>query len=407
MLLTAAGESIYVTNYLSGTLSVINSDTYEIIKTVILTPTCNYVAVSPNGLYVYVGNYLDDTVTVIETAGYSIVHTITMPANSRTSGIAFTPDGLYAYVANNQIDSVSVLETTGYSIITTISLPAGSHPLQIAINPNGDYAYIANKGDGTVSVIQTSNNTLLTTFPATVPPNSNAGSNCIAINSSGTREYVTNFESRTVTIIKDNSLFDKISLASNPSFIAISPNNSYAYITLSLINSVAVLEFPSKIVLTTIAIRQNSSPAQIAIHPNGDFAYVTEPNTNSLAIIDLTNNTYLESINTGTGAKGVAVNPFPQRTNVNPPNNFLGQSMLNNFILASEHFNNLSWNTPNSRIAGYRLSRNGILIANLPSNTIEYEDHNRPIGQTDIYSLVAYNENGLNSMPISLTIRTD
>lgn len=64
-------------------------------------------------------------VSVIDTATNAVIKTITVGNNPRY--IAITPDGTKAYVANENSNSVSVINIATNDVITTI--PVGNDPL--------------------------------------------------------------------------------------------------------------------------------------------------------------------------------------------------------------------------------------------------------------------------------------
>jgi YVTN family beta-propeller protein len=149
------------------------------------------VAVTPDGNTVYVANFIDGTVSVIATATDTV--TATIPVGSGPLGVAVTPDGSRVYVTNFQDNTVSVIATASNTVTTTI--PVGSGPLGVAVTPDGSTVYVANEaagtvagssrsrllsvsptsrakpsGSGTVSVIATASNTVTATIPGFSEP---------------------------------------------------------------------------------------------------------------------------------------------------------------------------------------------------------------------------------------------
>ena len=59
------------------------------------------VAVTPDGTKVYVTNYGSNTVSVIDTATNTVTATVTVGTNPR--GVAVSPDGKKVYVANQTV----------------------------------------------------------------------------------------------------------------------------------------------------------------------------------------------------------------------------------------------------------------------------------------------------------------
>src|SRR5262249_29582243 len=80
------------------------------------------VAVSPNGTRIYVTNFNSNTVSVINPATNTVIATI--PVGSGPEGVVFSPDGTRAYVANSVNNSLSVIDTTTNSVINTVAVGA-------------------------------------------------------------------------------------------------------------------------------------------------------------------------------------------------------------------------------------------------------------------------------------------
>src|SRR2546427_8537450 len=89
----------YVTNASSGSVSVIDAATRQVVATVPVGKNPLGVAVTPNGGFVYVTNQLSNSVSVIATATNTVVATV--PVGTLPFAVAITPDGSLAYVANS------------------------------------------------------------------------------------------------------------------------------------------------------------------------------------------------------------------------------------------------------------------------------------------------------------------
>jgi YVTN family beta-propeller protein len=66
------------------------------------------VAFSPDGTRAYVANFGDDTVSVINTATSTVSKTLTV--GDGPVGVAVSPDGTHLYVANSGDDTVRAIE---------------------------------------------------------------------------------------------------------------------------------------------------------------------------------------------------------------------------------------------------------------------------------------------------------
>lgn len=142
----------------------------------------------------------------------------------------------------------------------------------------------------------------------------------IAITPDNNYAYVTDDGSDSVLVIDTNPsspTFNTLISAPNllgvfngPSGIAITPNGQYAYVANSASNNVLAIDtnplsttFNSVIATLTGPF---DSPNSIAMTPNGNYAYVTNAGNNSITVINLANNTILTTPN----LNGILNSPF-------------------------------------------------------------------------------------------------
>jgi len=290
---------MYVTNYSSNAVSVINTSTNTIVNTITVGTRPYGIAITPNGLYAYVTNYGSANVSVINTTTNTVVSTITV--GTSPEGIAITPNGLYVYVTHGS-GTVSVINTTTNTVVSTITV--GTSPFGIAITPNGLYAYVANSSSNTVSVINTATNTVVDTI--------SVGSNSfdITITPNGRYAYIPYLGGSSVLVIdtSTNTVVDTISVGTSPYGIAITPNGLYVYVTNIGSSNVSVIDTATNTVINTISI--GGSPYDIAITPNGLYAYVTNRSSNTVSVINTATNTVVDTISVGSNSFIVASTPY-------------------------------------------------------------------------------------------------
>ncbi len=185
----------YITNFNSGTVSVIDTANNSVIATVPVGTNPWGVAVSPDGIKVYVTNVGSNSISVIDTANNTVIATLS--GFNGPYGIAVNREGTRVYVANMNSNTVSVIDMTTNTIIATVS--GLSNPVGVAVNPAGTRAYVTSTGNilirGTVSVIDTTTNNVIATVNGLNNP---VG---VAVNPAGTNVYVANAGSNTVSVI--------------------------------------------------------------------------------------------------------------------------------------------------------------------------------------------------------------
>jgi len=247
------------------------------------------------------------------------------------SAIAITPDNHFAYVANNNNyglvggDTVSVLNLKNNILKKTISDSSFSEPYTVTINPKGTRAYVTNSNSTTISVIDISTNTVSEII------NGFDGPSGMAITPDGNKAYVNNYggpeglvsgNGKTVRVVdlRTNTIVGSpIIVGLAPAALAMTPDGKYVYVINYVdgnpgTGTMSVIRTSDDTVVGTIS--GFSGPFAIAIAPNGKYACVTnfgsnnfEPIGTTVSIIKLKDNTVVSTINLGIQPSGVAITP--------------------------------------------------------------------------------------------------
>jgi len=281
------------------------------------------IAVSPDEEFAYVSNFMEGTVSVINTSDNSVIDEI--PVGSYPVGISVTPDdGLYAYVCNLLDDTVSVIRTedntvidTDPSTVETDPIPVGEGPFGISVTPDGGFAYVTNYYENTVSVIDTAINKVIDTDPSTVeidPIPVGEGPSGISVTPDGGFAYVTNYYENTVSVIDtfNNKLIDTdpstveidpITVGNEPAGISMTPDGAYAYVSNSGDDvaddvtgdstgdgTVSVIRTCDNTVVDTIQVGKQPYGG-IAVSPDGMFVYVGNFEDGTVSVIGISDET--------------------------------------------------------------------------------------------------------------------
>ena len=237
--------------------------------TLLLTSAAPMASAAP---FAYMANQGSNSVSVVDAANPAQPHVVaTIPVGTLPSDVAVNPAGTRAYVVNYIDESLSVIDTATQTVVQTLAR-VGTLPNAVAVHPNGTRVYVAN-GIGTISVVDT------TVQPHTVIDQITGFGNLmgIAINSAGTRLYVT--DANAPHTGGDGSVFAiDLSGASGP------------------------VRFPV-----------GNAPMGIAVNSSGTRVYAvgSDPinETGLLWVINTENNTLEATVGVGDGPVGVAVNP--------------------------------------------------------------------------------------------------
>jgi YVTN family beta-propeller protein len=195
-----------------GSVSVINTATNTVIKTILIPYEPTGVAVSLDETRLYVvnacgavdcessANFAPGHVSVIDVkAGSGTENTVigTIPLTDLFSiGIAVSQDGSRLYVTNlfdptESFSTVSVIDTTLGSVIDSIVVPP--FPTGIVLNPNSPRLYVVTE-EGGLSVADTTSDTLINY-------NNIEGIGGLAITPDGARLYAPDLEDELIDVI--------------------------------------------------------------------------------------------------------------------------------------------------------------------------------------------------------------
>jgi len=165
------------------------------------------------------------------------------------------------------------------------------------------FAYVTNQGSNNVSVINTETNTA----NATVTVGSNPS--VVAITPDAAFAYVTNQASNNVSVIntETNTVDATVTVGSTPFGVAIKADGAFAYVTNQGSNNVSVISTETNTVDATVTV--GSNPIGVAITPDGAFAYVTNLISNSASVINTETNTVDATVTVGSSPIGVAITP--------------------------------------------------------------------------------------------------
>jgi YVTN family beta-propeller protein len=148
----SAAKRLYVANHDSDTLSVINSQTYAVIKTVPGGDGPNGVAYNPANHLIYIAAGNANKVRILRASDYTLVTKIAVGASP--NGIAVNATTNRIYVTNYGSGTVSVINGTTNKVIQTLSV--GVEPAQVAVNPLTNQAFVSLHGEGRIAVINSS-----------------------------------------------------------------------------------------------------------------------------------------------------------------------------------------------------------------------------------------------------------
>ena len=236
---------------------------------------------------IYVANYTSNNVTVINGVTNTVVATVTDPNANGPTAVAVNPVTNQIYVANYNSNNVTVIDGTTSTVIASVDV--GTTPIAVAVNPATTMIYVANYGSNNVSVIAGATNTIV----AAVTDPSAQGPTAVGANPVTNTIYVANYGvnsdfSSAVTVINgaDNSVTSlSDAYASEPYAVAVNPVTNKIYVpdyNSAQVsegvyeNFVEVIDGATNTITDVFIPTPNADPVAVAVNPVTNMIYVAD-----------------------------------------------------------------------------------------------------------------------------------
>lgn len=361
------GTRVFVTDRVSGMISVIDTGTDTLVDTVNVEGSPDNIVIGPGETVdtppgtgypgsekpvpclLYVCNYFNDSISVIDIAAGHIVNRI--KTGSGPVGIAISDDGERIYVVNERSDDVYVIDNSTMSVVTAIKV--GKSPHGIALSPSGSHLYTANTFSNDVSVIDTGTNKVVDTIKV-----GHILPYCIAVSPGGRRVYVAGQIGDSISVInaitgrvtgeidmgsrttdltfspdgsmvyaahgsnntnskvsaidtKTNRVKANVNVSDIPSGIAISPDGSTMYVPIGDRGTITVIDAKTMTIRSTISLDSPAEAARytlwdVAVSPDGRNIYAICGDSGKAYVIDAVSGTVIDSIDAGTNPIAIA-----------------------------------------------------------------------------------------------------
>ena len=273
------------------------------------TGSCPVFVQSRENLNAYVANNCAGTVSVISLTTLNLRNTVAV--GSGPVGLAELPGGSKVYVANQGSNSVTVINTSDLST-STITAGIGSAPSYIEASSDSACVYVANQASGTVSTINTATDTVVA-----APLAVGAGPNFLRFDATLRRLYVVNTAGNSVSVIAHivdtagnctPSLLTTtpIAVGAQPTSMAVLADGTRAYVTNRGSNSVSVIDASSLQVRKTIDLTNVSGlpsgtaaglgPISVDAAPDSSRVYTANHDSGNFSIIQTGNDSLFNNV---------------------------------------------------------------------------------------------------------------
>lgn len=185
-----------VANKHDDTLSLVDIDRLEVLKTIPTGPNPHEMVITPDQRVMYLSNYAPpgNTISVIDLERFEHVKQIPTGEFTRIHGAAVAPDGAHAYFTAGQTGYVVEVDARAHEV--TRGIPThGAISHMVLVSPDGRRLYTANIESRNVSVLDRASGALLTQIPC------GPGVEGMAFTPDGRRLWAANQTGGTITVI--------------------------------------------------------------------------------------------------------------------------------------------------------------------------------------------------------------
>jgi PQQ-dependent catabolism-associated beta-propeller protein len=304
---SAAAYTVYVTNEKDNSVSVIDSEKLEVIKTVKVGQRPRGIIMSQDGKWIIVCTSDDNEVRVYD--AQTLEYVKSLPSGPDPELLTLHPDGKRLYIANEDDNLVTVVDIESGRVITDI--PVGVEPEGMGMSPDGKVLVNTSETTNMAHFIDTTthrtfDNVLVDSRPRVA-----------MFNSAQTQLWVSSEVGGTVTVINpaDRKIITKISFeipgiekeAIQPVGIRITKDGKKAFVALGPANRVAVIDATTFKVEKYILVGQRVW--QLYFTPDDKLLFTTNGASNDVTAIDVDNLKAIKSIKVGRYPWGVVVAP--------------------------------------------------------------------------------------------------
>lgn len=170
--LNATGTRLYVPNFRSDTLSVIDTVADRVIADVPVGHQPLQAVVGPFDKHVYVSNFASHNVSVVSTdiplpQRPGTLPSVTIPVGLAPRGIVADPWGKFVYVVCRDNDRVDVIDVAQRKVVHHIPVQQGANGIALGLDPH--QLWVGNVASNTISVLDLQRWTPVTTLTIDSP----------------------------------------------------------------------------------------------------------------------------------------------------------------------------------------------------------------------------------------------
>jgi YVTN family beta-propeller protein len=301
----AAAATLLVSNTKSDSISVIDTDTFEVVGTIALGKgKPNRVVFHPDGRTAWVVYDKSHDLGIIDVEGQRLLKRVKIGGNPYN--LAFTPDGSHVVVldwaSDTSTDEVIFYDLRAERIDWRVEV--STWPAHAVFSRDGRSLYVSGETAGDLTVIDTVRREAVARVV-----HGGGDAMGLALSPDGRILYAAAGENKAVVKI-DTVTHQEIGRIKLPGIVheaTLTADGKFLYTTLRKANRIAVVRTGDDKVVTTIP--QRGFPDLVVMEPTGRYALVTNRYADHVAVIDVATHTQVRTIPVGKAPHGMALRP--------------------------------------------------------------------------------------------------
>ncbi len=303
--LPAAAAQLFVTNTKSDSVSIIDTDTLEVVGTIPLGKgKPNRIVFHPDGKLAWVVYDKSHDLGVIDAEARKLVRRVKIGGNPYN--LAFTPDGHHLLVldwsSDTSQDEVIFYDLKAEKIDGRVEV--STWPAHGVFSRDGKLVYVSGETAGDVTVIDVAARTIVTRIV-----HGGGDAMGLALTADGRTLYAAAGENRAILKI-DTATHKTVGQIALPGIVhetTLTLDGKFLYTTLRKANTIVVVSTEDDTIVATIP--QKGYPDLVTMEPSGQWALVTNRYADLVTVIDVRTHKQVKAIPVGRAPHGMALRP--------------------------------------------------------------------------------------------------